>query len=704
MKKLTKTMAMLVVLVMATGMVAFPAFAEETFATEKNVFVADTFERGVTEETEITSLGAGTLAAASGVTIVNDSAYGNVLRVNREIGDTGEGDKFVITYSVGGANKIVTDMDFKINQDVHYVYSAITLCKDGTFGGADENAAWNIFKQNNVLTASGNIALTGTDFDNKWYSARVIYDRETGKTDWYVAERGEALAYKGSYINESKPVPGRFLIAALGQGSDIYIDNLKVYEYEKDDLARIVEEAEKDLRIAKLSPSPAIYDTAAVTAFENAINNANATLSNPASKAAELYAVVNAVTEAQKAFILSEQYMPGVAHTRFDLDNHVTNTDVLYGDGSTFVADIDDSNDQDKAIRGNFATALNMTGGNNRVVIDSYQKVADAGAEGFFLGADVTTLDFAFKATQVADMRQLMKIYAGGASPANTVFVINSLYGSKDIAIECKNASGVDQRVVIIEDYDADKWYNIKVTMNFKTSELEVYVNGEKLIFDEALYFAGTGVLIWNYSRIESYGPSAGTVYLAGLKVHDDRARIVGNLFEAAKAGVPADVTSAAQGLPETADGVAIAWSSADFMVDGATVSAGDAKGEGVLTATINFNNADYSENYVLPVAIGSYSVEELALNEVDGEYKALATLKKSSLDMEEVASLIIATYDSSNKLVAVKIVDNSNWMISAGDVATMVTSLDAVSGGKAKAFVFVRNVLKPLCAEVEAY
>ena len=123
MKKVTKIMAMLVVLVMATGMVAFPAFAEETFATEKNVFVADTFERGVTEETEITSLGAGTLAAASGVTIVNDSAYGNVLRVNREIGDTGEGDKFVITYSVGGANKIVTDMDFKINQDVHYVYS-----------------------------------------------------------------------------------------------------------------------------------------------------------------------------------------------------------------------------------------------------------------------------------------------------------------------------------------------------------------------------------------------------------------------------------------------------------------------------------------------------------------------------------------------------------------------------------------------------
>lgn len=93
----------------------------------------------------------------------------------------------------------------------------------------------------------------------------------------------------------------------------------------------------------------------------------------------------------------------------------------------------------------------------------------------------------------------------------------------------------------------------------------------------------------------------------------------------------------------------------------------------------------------------------ELAVNKSGAKYVANATLMKSSIDVGEITSLIIATYDASNKLVSIKLVDNSKWILDAGDVASIDAELDIPSGGKAKAFVCVRNILKPLCAEVIA-
>ena len=373
MNNLIKFIALLVAVVMVMSFASFTSYANGSALEEAasgaglttNYFVFDDFERGVTKETPLTDFKIGSLAAGIGVTVVNDPVYGNVLRVNREIGDTGEGDKFVITYSVGSAKKIATELDFKINQDVHYMYAAITLCTDGSYGGQDSKSAWEILKKNNALTGRGDIALTDTSFGDKWYSARVIYDIETGKTDWYIAERGKTPEYLGSRINEEKAVPGRFLIAALGQGSDIYVDNLKVYEYGADALSELISEAEKELRMVYIIPTVATYDTQATADYAKAIADAKIVANDPGATDAQKSNAMAKIKSAQKAFILSEGNVSGIAYTRFDLDLHAPNTDVLYGDGSTVNAEVDDTKDPDKAIREKFPTALNMTGNTN---------------------------------------------------------------------------------------------------------------------------------------------------------------------------------------------------------------------------------------------------------------------------------------------------------------------------------------------------
>ena len=305
--------------------------------------------------------------------------------------------------------------------------------------------------------------------------------------------------------------------------------------------------------------------------------------------------------------------------------------------------------------------------------------------------------------TEKTDVGQLIRVYSGGASMSNCVFSVSSLGGTNKMAIECTDKDGTSQRVVFMESYNANQWYTVKVVMNYTKQMLFVYVDGERVLINRDLYFQGNGVGVWNYSRIESYGPATGTLYLAGIKVIDDRARNLLSILETIRESIPVDVTNTPQSLCADVNDLDVVWSSSDFELEDNKISIGSAKNSGTLTSRITFNGQDYYTNYTLNTAISDFSVDDFELNKNENICEANAILRKSSINNGEAITLIVASYDENNKLVEIAMADTSKWSLQAGETATLKREVVVPDGGKVKAFLFGGNsTIAPITESID--
>lgn len=668
------------------------------------VFIADNFERGVTGNGEeaLLDVQTGSLGAASGCTIVNDPVYGNVLKAERSLNDTNpDAVNYTIEFSVGSATSIATEFDFKLAENLHYSWCWAELCKSGAYGGNDNMSAWysraDGYMYNKDLPVTGNngIVLTDTDCVDKWYSIRVLYDLTTGRSDWYAANRGETLNYMGSYVNAQKIVPGRFSIRGLGVGSKVYIDNLKVYEYTEHELPALIEVAEKDLKLAD-TPELITCDSTATAVLSNALSNAKTVASNPAATKDELNAAANQLRIAYQDFMNGEQPILSESYKYFSLDTHAQNTSVTYGDGSTVNIEVDDTNDADKSIRGSYQTALNMTGNNNRVVIESYQKTPEA-AEGIFC-SEIMTIEFSFKQTEKSAYRELMSLWSNGASLANVVFWIQG-DGEKIYFLD----ESESKSLTLLDSYNINQWYKVMLVLNFHTKEIAAYVDGERKLIDKTIPFYGSS-FGGSYTRIQAYGPATGTNYLAGIELILDRARMLSAGLDEIKASVPADIADAPKALCSSIPiegGINVTWTSNDFAIKSNMVSAGTAVGSGTLTSQITFRGRNYSGNYVIPVATSAYCVDSFTLKEGTNDCAISASLHKTSLSTSEIARMLVAYYDADDRLIGAEtVVDTSAWMLPTGETATISKRAEIPQGGSVMAFIWddsLRPYKKPL-------
>ena len=156
-----------------------------------------------------------------------------------------------------------------------------------------------------MLRAPGVTAITDTDFAGQWYSVRVLYDVNTGYTEWYAAEYGRELTLKGTntrLIAEANR--GKLNRLNIQNCSCFYVDNVKAYEYvTADDAEKLIAQAEQTLSTADVvTPSVVSYTEEAKADLSNAIAATKASVA-AAETAADLEAASNALRAAYQSFL-----------------------------------------------------------------------------------------------------------------------------------------------------------------------------------------------------------------------------------------------------------------------------------------------------------------------------------------------------------------------------------------------------------------
>lgn len=583
------------------GLLMVPAgvSAEESTSKiyEKTVYLSDNFEREISGEASFSGpLKTGAVAAVT-ASIVNEAGRGNVLKV------AGSNQRFTVLFANAqtAQSKVAVEFDFKMPENVTNSAGLSYLIALEADSGKPQ--AWWLVKDSGIIRAPGISSITDTNFGNKWYSVRVLYDVASGKTDWYAAESGAPLVYKGSYMNLNAlgATINRFNIQGV---SECYLDNLKAYEYVTDsELSDLIAQTEAALSISdEITPPVTAYSEESKNALQAAVATAKNELGS-AKTADDIAGACQSLRTAYQTFLdggQSELLNP-IYEGKFSESGHLDSGYEKYG---TIQPAVDPKGEKADVV------SIAPNGGTYGRLIKNISS----------LTGSQFVLEASFMQEEKSPVTQVVCLFAGGNNDQHEAVKVytdgtNLLlrYSDTPAGYTTGGKTGI-----LVENYQANVWYDLRAVIDFETRTFMMVVNGAPVLTDRVLYLAGAESRTGGAGRVSVYAAaSTAGLYLAGAGLYRDDSAALLSAFAQVKGSLAIGTgTEDARTLVKTAGGYDVSWSSEDFTIAQTethgysaftTFPAGEENNTtGKLAASIMANGTVYSATYALPVS-GAY-------------------------------------------------------------------------------------------------
>ena len=594
-----KFIALLVSLTLALSMCMFTTVtaSAEVKYFESTLFIADDFE-GYENGTisALSSSATGVAAAIGGEVVYDETKDSNVLKVKNQ--------RYCVMFAgsaaINSAENIVMEFDFMAPSNP---------VASGNPAGAlislenvsEEGAGW-LANGGDGLRAPYTTSFTGTDFIGKWYTAKAYHNVATGNTDWYAGPYGGELTFKGTQLTNitDKSKIGR---VDLYNPNEICIDNLKVYAATSDSEARhLIAKAKAAVEATEIiSPAPVTYPETAISDIKNAIESAedSLTFAQSAEDVALITADFNNSYQEFLAQAIDKAGQKEIYTTDFSAESEFGSLYEIYN--SVEKTNIDDRD------------AICLTG---NAAENKYARFMTNVRDGVYY--DKYVAKSSFYQTEKGPVYQVLALFSNGANENNTIAEIYS-DGTNLILRYSDNSSGyatcaAAKSAVLVENYDAETWYDFEITYDFTDRTFMISVNGELQLTDRILYFMGSSAKPeGNLMRAGVYALPTGNqqLYVSEFSlVADESASIVDaykTIGEAIPVGTGAEYM---RELPQTVGNYEVSYESEDFEVVQDKVLGkllaypvfGSEDYEGILVAKITVDGTEYSFSYSLPV------------------------------------------------------------------------------------------------------
>ena len=591
-----KTLSLLVSLTLVLSMCAFTAItaSAETKYYENKMLIADDFE-GYGTGSISTFKGQTGVGAAIGGEVVYDQTKGsNVLKLANK--------RYCVMFTgnatLNSVETIVMEFDFMTSSNVSSpaANGAIVALEVVS----DKSVNW-LANGGDGLRAPNTTSFTGTDFFNKWYTAKAYYNVATGKTEWYAGPYGGELTYKGTQTttvdDAEKAKVGRIDIY---NPSELYVDNIRVYEGKPaDGLTSLLAKAKtaKETAEAEITPAPVIYPEGAAEELGSAITEAENALSS-ATTIAEVNSITAILNTAYQNFLdkgTNKQMQTEIYKTDFSQDSSFGNTYIVL-------------NDVQKTVEGD-RNAISLTGSST-----AYARfINDLASHSYH---DKYVMKTSFRQDVKGSVHQIVSLFSNGANGENTIAEIYS-DGTNLRVRYCDEKAGClgpdyAKNAVIVENYSVDTWYDFEIAFDYTDRTFTVSVNGEPKLTDRILFFVGKSAAQTGLMRAGVYALPTQQLYVSEFALYADESDAIIDAYKAISAEIPYGTGKEyMRELPKTIGSYSVTYESADFKIaDDSRISSDyvaytNFKAEdyeGVLVAKATVNGTEYSFSYKLPV------------------------------------------------------------------------------------------------------
>ncbi|MBQ1959468.1 MAG: hypothetical protein II354_03475, partial [Firmicutes bacterium] len=546
---------------------------------------------------------------------------------------------------------VVTEFDIKATAEAKSGATTYMMALEGTTG-TQAGRVWWVVPDGTKLRAPGIATLTeeNESFADQWYSMKVVYDIETGKTDWYSAKLGEELKYRGSYTqllaDADKTNIGRINI----QGSSgFYLDNLRVYEaVSAGELTTLISKAKSAIEATQIiSPAPVTYSEDAIAALDLAVMDAESALLC-ATSAEDIAAATANLREAYQTFLASgmdKKNQTEVFCADFSESGDFADYMVLFTEGNSIV--------EKAVIEDRDALHLQSFQTNYARFIRDLKE----------LGYNKYVFRTSFLQEEKTAVHQMATVFSGSFNETNTVFEIYSDGTNLNLRYAdtvSGYASVATMKVAtLVENYDVNTWYDIEVQFDMTDRTMNVLLDGVPVLMDRALYFAGAGSTSdTSVIRAGGYALPGQAYYMSEFSLVADESASIIDAYKLIGEAIPAGTGRELwRELPETVGNYTVTYESEDFDVSYdhtikkllAFSTFGETETTGTLVAKIDVDGTVYSFSYELPIG-AAYT----------------GTVLDHNYDVEE-----------GTKATAI---DPAYWT-AAGEIAS-VTTVDGVEGG----------------------
>ncbi len=689
-----KILALLVSLTLAFSVCAFTTItaSAETKHYEAKVLIADDFENYGTGAISSFRGQVGVNAAVNAEVVYDQAKGSNVLKA--------KGKRYCVMFAgsaaLNSAKTIVMQFDFM---------TPANPVASGNPAGAlislenvsEEGAGW-LANGGDGLRAPNTTSFTGTDYFNKWYTARAYHDVATGKTEWYAGPLGGELTYKGTQTTNitDKSKVGRIDIY---NPSELYVDNLRVYEGKPaDGLNNLILKAKAAKEIAEtaINPAPATYPDGAAAELGSAITNAENALAS-ATTTAEVNSITAALNTAYQNFLkqgTNKQMQTEVYTTDFSQESSF---------GSTYLV----LNDVQKTVEGD-RNAILLTGSSS-----AYARfINDLASHSYY---DKYVMKASFRQDVKAPVHQVVSLFSNGANGENTIAEIYS-DGTNLCVRYCDESTGCAgpdyaKSAVIVENYSADVWYDFEIAFDYTDRTFTVMVNGEPKLTDRILYFVGKSVSKAGLMRAGVYALPNQQLYVSEFSLYADESASLTDAYNTIGEVIPYGTgTEYMRELPRTAGNYNLTYESEDFTIaedsriSSKYVAYSNFKAEdyeGILVAKTVIEGVEYKFSYKLPVKAAytgtvidhNFDVEAgTAVNVIDPAYwtaaGAIASVAENgaiSLDGQRT----LYTVPKEKRTAGISVV-SLKFMAPEADISDQGGHIISISGEDGKAAIEV--------------
>ena len=241
----------------------------------------------------------------------------------------------------------------------------------------------------------------------------------------------------------------------------------------------------------------------------------------------------------------------------------------------------------------------------------------------------------------------------------------------------------------LVDNYNTNKWYNIKAYSNFDKKTVSVYIDG---VFMGTYAFMSTAMKDLN-RVFDSYTNSAGTYYIDNIKVYND------DILEASAAIEVASKATENIALPLTAGEYGVSWATnnSDYIAaDGTVISPVGISQPVILTANVSNGVVGVDIKFTTRAA-GSDKFEigkviYADANEFSTEtFTGAKGIKRVYINKNDDSingTLIVAMYDVNDRFINAKMVDASE-----GENSISLPIAEGTT--KIKIFVWDKNLEK---------
>ena len=587
------------------------------------------------------------------------------------------GAAILTAYGPTDVKKLATEFDFTptvTGVDQGKIFSTVDQ-------GANAFGIEIYLNSNNQFVAScenGDVVLLSDVKANETYSFKVYTDltktfdsnysgtivNRPGMYDVYINGKCAGAGLKFKYTNKnfaSLTNLGRvFGISTNAASSAIYYDNVAIYTDVREEVLSAAANAlyanldGKMLKAKELvlpSSSQSGYNLTWTSSDEAVINTQTGEVVH--SEDEKTVVLTATVTDAANQYSVSGEYEV-VVTSSLDVRKYYLNESF---DNAQAIAKGDIVGDF-KVVSCTSGISLGETDGNKYMVVDSSETgTAIYQADIQVTKPDKVVLEFDFMQPEKGGIVQITSPHNAGGMDS-----ISEIYSDgKDILYrEGELKSFNDKGYVLVENYEAGKWYNFKIYHNITDKEFEIYVDDVCCANHEPFRQTYTtydqeNKLIINENKDYAKYPAAFSRLRFGLsekgitKFYVDNVKIYTseNMDELYKFGkVNEDMTYAEPlVLPaETTDGKAIQWTSSTHEITDNTITV--AKSDGKVNIQLSATAGDLIKNYIInvgaPEGIQLSADEEKVVGEIYYDDKAIAG---------KATVLVTVVYDETNAI-----------------------------------------------------